>query len=73
MSKRHKITVTFEVIDDDMPSERRLQYRQAMIDAMEWYKKDVQEDHCINYHKGSTSEELRNAELIDKMLGDIYR
>ncbi len=73
MTKRHKITVTFEVIDDDMPSERRAQYRQAMIDAMARYQKDVETDHCIDYHKGSTSEELRNAKLIDKMLEDCNR
>ena len=73
MTKRQKITVTFEVIDDDMPSERRAQYRQAMIDAMSEYRSSVQDDIDEFGRDDIDSDVLRNDDLIDKMLEDCNR
>jgi len=71
MTKRHKITVTFEVIDDDMPSERRAQYRQAMLDAMVAYQGSVSLSKRHGEHMDS--DVLLNDELIEKMLEDCNR
>jgi hypothetical protein len=70
---RHKITVTFEVIDDDMPSERRLKYRQAMIDAMTAYQGSVGDDIAELGKENIDPDTILNVELIDKMLGDCYK
>ena len=70
---RHKITVTFEVFDDDMPSERRAQYRQAMIDAMAAYQGSVGDDIAELGKENIDLDVIQNVELIDKMLGDCYK
>lgn len=67
-----KLTVIFEV-NDDLPSERQLQYRQAMIDAMSKYKDGVEDAIDMHGTDGIDPDALLNAELIDKMLGDCYR
>jgi hypothetical protein len=70
MINRQKITVTFEVIDDDMPSERRAHYRQAMIDAMSEYRESVQRDIDEFGRDGIDDVVLRNDDLIYRMLED---
>jgi len=68
-----KLTVTFEV-DDDLPSERRLQYRQAIIDAMVAYERQVEEaKRGLNGQKFMSHDAVENAGLIDKMLNDCNR
>jgi len=68
-----KLTVTFEVHDEDLPSERRFQYRQAMIDAMSKYFKEVESTVEVHGTDAIPADVLQNAELIDKMLNDCYR
>lgn len=68
-----KITTTFEVHNEDLTSERRLQYRQAMIDAMSHYLESVE---YRKVHLGAETipaDVLQNVELIDKMLEDCNR
>lgn len=67
-----KMSITFEV-HDDLPSERRLQYRQAIIDAMVDYKADVEQSIADFGRDRVRDDELQNAELIDKMLEDCNR
>jgi hypothetical protein len=66
------ITITFEV-DDDLPSERRLQYRQAVIDAMIAYQAGVKNTAALIGQELVSPEAFLNAELIDKMLEDCNR
>ena len=68
-----KMTVTFEVHNEDLTSERRLEYRQAMIDAMSKYFDEVKS--AVDVHGTDTipADVLQNAELIDKMLNDCNR
>jgi hypothetical protein len=70
--KRFKLEFKFEVLDDDMPSERGLEYRQAIIDAMAYYKEQIE---MAADELGTRLDEdaLKNAKLIDKMLEDCHR
>jgi len=68
-----KMTVTFEVHNEDLTSERRLEYRQAMIDAMSQYQDGVLETIARLGTDNVTADELLNVELIDKMLEDCNR
>jgi len=73
MSRIEKITVTFEVYERDMPSERRAQYRQAIIDAMAQYGEDTANAIDELGVERVDGEKLVNAKLIDKMLEDCNR
>ena len=73
MTNRQKITVTFEVIDDDLPSERRAQYRQAIIDAMAAYRGSVGDDIDEFGRDNIDDDMLRNDDLIHRMLEDCNR
>ena len=68
-----KMTVTFEVHNEDLTSERRLEYRQAMIDAMSKYFDEVMAAIAVHGTDTIPADVLQNAELIDKMLEDCNR
>ena len=70
---RHKLTLTFEVIDDDMPSERRLQYRDAVIAAMSAYQDSVRDAISECGLEQIDEDAVANSELIDKLLEDCHR
>jgi hypothetical protein len=73
MSRIQKITLTFDVYEDDMPSERRAQYRQAVIDAMARYKEDVEQAIDEIGEDQVDPDAAANIVLIDKMLEDRNR
>ncbi len=69
----HKLNFTFEVLDDDMPSERRLQYRDAIIAAMSAYQDAIRDAVAELGLEHVDTDAVANAELIDKLLEDCYR
>lgn len=71
--ERQRITLTFDVYDDDMPSERRALYRQAAIDAMSRYHEEVEEARSELGDERMDTRVLLNSALIDKMLEDRNR
>jgi len=70
---RQKLALTFEVIDDDMPSERRLQYRDAVIAAMSAYQNEVRNAIVELGLEHVDTDAVANVELIDKLLEDCHR
>ena len=69
-----KLTVTFEVHNEDLTSERRLQFRQAIIDAMVAYELQVEQaKRGLDGQKFKSHDAVTNAGLIDKMLNDCNR
>ncbi len=73
MSELQEITLTFKVYDNDLPSERRAQYRQAAIDAMAKYKDDMETAIDMLGDELIDPDATLNVELIDKMLEDCNR
>ena len=73
MPKLQRITLTFDVYDDDMPSERRALYRQAAIDAMSEYHGRIKDMVKIRGAENVDTRVQLNSHLIDKMLEDRNR
>lgn len=67
------ITFSFAVKDDDLPSEQRAKYRQAVIDSMAKYQESVQDAIDEFGEEHIDDDALNNVKLIDRMLNDCYR
>lgn len=68
-----QITISFSVKDDDLPSEQRANYKQAVVEAMAQYQKGVQVAIDEVGEENVEAEHVNNAKLIDRMLNDCYR
>jgi len=66
--RRQTVTVSFEVIEDDMTSERAADYRAAIVDALDFYILERP-----NLDPDMTAEDEANRTLADKLLLDCNR
>jgi len=66
--RRQTVTVSFEVIEDDMTSERAADYRAAIVDALDFYILERP-----NLDPDMTAEDEENRTLADKLLQDCNR
>ncbi len=59
-TRKRTILIPFEVLEDDLPSERSADYRQTIVAALSHY----------HAHTVGDADEMR---LADKLLHDCYR
>ncbi len=66
--KRQTVILSFEVIEDDMTSERAADYRAAIVDALDFYILERP-----NLDPDMTDEDDENRALAGKLLHDCNR